>query len=173
MRWSDEYAVPYVSPETGAALRLLATICRPRAAVEVGTGVGVSGLWLLPGLPPGSILTSIDIDADLQAMARQAYAAADHPPTRYRLLTGRAEVMLGRLADNSYDLMFLDVADQHGVGIEAATRLLRANGLLIVHHPTDDDRARLAGPEWTPAPLGPQLLAATRLSTLSGPPPLR
>lgn len=161
MRWSDEYAVPYVSPETGAALRLLATTTRPRAAVEVGTGLGVSGLWLLPGLPPGSMLTSIDVDADLQGMARQAYAAAGHPPARYRLITGRAEVMLGRLADGSYDLMFLDVANQHALGIEAAARLLRPDGLLIVHDPTDDDHARLAGPEWTAAPLGPRLLAAT------------
>jgi predicted O-methyltransferase YrrM len=160
MRWSAEYAVACVSPATGAVLRLLAASTRPRAAIEVGTGLGVSGLWLLQGLPSGSVLTSIDIDTDLQAMARQAYAAAGHPPARYRLLTGRAEVLLGRLADATYDLVFVDILDQRGVAMEAAARLLAPGGLLVVHQPTDDDHARLLPGDWTAAPLGPELLAA-------------
>lgn len=162
MRWSAEYAVNCVSPESGAVLRLLATATQPRAAIEVGTGLGVSGLWLLAGLPPESVLTSIDIDEDLQAMARQAYAAAGHTPGRFRLLTGRAEVLLGRLADTTYDLMLLDVAELHPLGAESAARLLRPGGLLLVHHPTDETRAHLTGPQWTIAPLGPELLAAAR-----------
>jgi predicted O-methyltransferase YrrM len=162
MRWSAEYAVTCVSPETGAVLRLLAGTSRSRTVIEVGTGLGVSGLWLLAGLPPEAILTSIDIDTDLQAMARQAYAAAGHAPGRFRLLAGRAEVLLGRLAEASYDMMLIDVAEQRAGAIDAAARLLRPGGLLLVHHPAEDDRSRLSTPPWTSAALGPDLLGATR-----------
>lgn len=166
MRWSAEFAVSCVAPATGAVLRLLASATRAQAVVEVGTGLGVSGLWLLSGMPPGGVLTSIDIDADLHAMARQAYAAAGHAPGRFRLLTGRAEVMLGRLADAAYDLAFIDVSEQHPLWTEAAARLLRPGGVLVVRQPTEDQRGRLSAPQWTCADLSADLLAATHLHPL-------
>ena len=161
MRWSAEFAVACVPPAAGAVLNLLASATRAQAVVEVGTGLGVSGLWLLSGMPPEGVLTSIDIDADLQAMARQAYAAAGHAPGRFRLLTGRAEVMLGRLADAAYDLVFIDIPEQHPLWTEAAARLLRPGGLLVVRQPTENQRAQLTAPQWTCADLGSDLLAAT------------
>jgi predicted O-methyltransferase YrrM len=162
MRWSAEFAIPCVAPSTGATLRLLAQATQAHAVVEVGTGLGVSGLWLLDGLGPSGLLTTIDGDADLHGMARQAYAAAGHSPSRYRLLTGRAEVMLGRLTDAAYDLLFVDIDEQRTVWTEAAARLLRPGGLLVVHEPDDEDRDRLVTPQWTSAELGTALLAAIR-----------
>jgi predicted O-methyltransferase YrrM len=162
MNWSAEYAVPCVPPETGVVLRLLATATRAAAVVEVGTGLGVSGLWLLAGLAPGSVLTSIDIDMDLQDMARQAYAAAGHDPRRSRLLTGRADVLLPRLADARYDLVFMDIGEHQGGLAEAAGRVLRPDGLLVLHRPSADDHARLAAGRWHLAWLGPDLLGANR-----------
>jgi predicted O-methyltransferase YrrM len=161
MNWSAEYAVPCVPPAAGAVLRLLAAASRARTAVEIGTGLGVSGLWLLAGLASGSVLTSIDTDTDLQAMARQAYSAAGHGAGRYRLLTGRAEVLLARLSDAGYDLMFVDIDEDRRGCIEAAARLLRPDGLLVVHRPLPEDHARLLAPQWSSAWLGPELLAAT------------
>ncbi len=161
MSWSAEFSVACVAPAVGSVLRLLATATRARAVVEVGTGLGVSGLWLLDGLPTDAVLTTIDIDADLQAMARQAYAAAGHGPGRYRLLTGRADVMLPRLADAGYDLMLIDITDDRPLCTEAAARLLRPGGVLMVHQPTADDHARLSSPHWTTARLQLDLLAAT------------
>jgi predicted O-methyltransferase YrrM len=161
MNWSAEYAVPCVPPPAGAVLRLLAAASRARTAVEIGTGLGVSGLWLLAGLASGSVLTSIDTDPDLQAMARQAYAAAGHGSGRYRLLTGRAEALLARLSDARYDLIFVDIDEGHDACIDAAARLLRPDGLLVVHRPLPDDHPRLLAPPWSAAWLGPDLLAAT------------
>lgn len=169
MRWSAEFAVSCVSPATGAVLRLLAAATRARAVVEIGTGLGVSGLWLLDGLGPEAVLTTIEADADLHGMARQAYAAAGHPPGRYRLLTGRAEVLLNRLTDGAYDLVFVDVAEQRPLWTDAAARLLRPGGLLVIHEPTDEDRGRLTAPHWTAADLRPELLAATREPPTTGP----
>jgi predicted O-methyltransferase YrrM len=172
MTWSAEFAVACVSPATGAVLRLLASTARARSVVEVGTGLGVSGLWLLQGLPADAVLTTIDIDADHHAMARQAFSAAEAHmdagapgdgagPARTRLITGPAAQLLDRLADGAYDLMFVDI-DEHHTCTEAAQRILRPDGLLVLHHPTADDLTRLAGHPWRAAPLGPDLLAANR-----------
>jgi predicted O-methyltransferase YrrM len=153
MSWSAEFSVDTVSPDTGAILRLLAAATRPRAVVEVGTGLGVSGLWLLAGLGEDAVLTTIDRDPDHQAMARQSFAAAGIGSNRTRLITGSARTVLPRLADAAYDLVFLDapVAD---AGL-AAHRLLRPGGLLVVHR-----MALESGPGWLPAGLGADLLAA-------------
>ena len=68
-------AVP-VSAVTGAMLRFLATAIGARAVVEIGTGFGTSGVWLLRGMRPGSVLTSVDIEPDHHALAREVFAAA-------------------------------------------------------------------------------------------------
>lgn len=156
MSWSAEFSVDAVAVETGATLRLVAAATSARAVVEVGTGLGVSGLWLLAGLREDGVLTTIDRDPDLQGMAKQSFAAAGIAPNRIRLITGSARTVLPRLADGAYDLVFLDVPLGDDV-MAAAHRLLRPGGLVVVHRP---DGA--LGPGWRPATLGPDLVAAVR-----------
>ncbi|ANS80399.1 hypothetical protein SGUI_3003 [Serinicoccus hydrothermalis] len=117
----------------GAVLRLLAAAVRATHVVEVGTGAGSSGLWLLQGMPRDGILTTIDSDPDNQRAAREAYAAAGIPPQRTRVISGEAASVLGRLTDGAYDLVLVD-ADKDGypVYVEAALRLLRPGGLLVL-----------------------------------------
>ena len=43
--------------------------------IEIGTGAGVSGLWLLSGAPD-AVLTTIDSEADHQQVARKAFIDA-------------------------------------------------------------------------------------------------
>ena len=43
----------------GATLQFLASVVGARAVAEVGTGTGVSGLWLLRGMAPDGVLTTI------------------------------------------------------------------------------------------------------------------
>jgi predicted O-methyltransferase YrrM len=172
MSWSTEFAVPCVPPPVGAALRLLAASTRAQTAVELGTGLGVSGLWLLQGLPDSAVLTTIDVDPDHQAMARQAFDAAGAGTGRTRLITGRAERVLDRLVDHGYDLVFVDLDDdpqwtadegeQPPLWLTGAARILRPGGLLVLHQPTTAAASALSEQTWSPAPLGPQLLAATR-----------
>ena len=92
----------------GAVLRLLAAAVNAKAVVEVGTGAGVSGLWLLSGMPPDGILTTIDIEAEHQRAAKQAYAAAGVATQRTRVITGPALDVLPRLTDAAYDMVLID-----------------------------------------------------------------
>src|SRR5215472_5277845 len=97
-----------VSQLTGATLRFLAAAIGARAIVEIGTGCGTSGIWLLRGMRPGSVLTSVDLEPEHHTMAKAVFAAAGFGSNRYRLITGRALEVLPRLADGAYDLVFCD-----------------------------------------------------------------
>jgi predicted O-methyltransferase YrrM len=116
---------------TGAALRFLAAAIDAKAVVEVGTGAGTSGIWLLRGMRPNGMLTTVDIEGEHQRLAKQAYAAAGIPSTRYRLINGQAGDVLPRLTDGAYDLVFVD-ADKTGYVdyLAQAVRLLRPGGVV-------------------------------------------
>lgn len=120
-----------VSPLTGAALRFVAAATGARAVVEIGTGCGTSGIWLLRGMRPGGVLTSVDSEAEHQRLARAAFVAAGFPASRYRLIGGLALDVLPRLADAAYDLVFCD-ADKLEFGdyLASALRLLRPGGIV-------------------------------------------
>lgn len=79
------------------------------------------------------VLTTIDTEAEHQRVARATYAEAGFAPARVRAITGRAGDVLPRLADASYDLVFVD-ADKPGYAdyVEQGVRLLRAGGVLAV-----------------------------------------
>ena len=112
-----------------------------RSAVEIGTGTGVSGLWLLGGMRPDGVLTTIDADSDYQRAAREAFAAAGIASARTRLISGRAMDVLPRMADAAYDLVLVD-ADPSEAGdyVEQAIRMLRIGGVLAVTNSLWHDR---------------------------------
>ena len=56
-----EVGVTPIGSGGGAALRFLASVLDARAVVEIGTGTGVSGLWLLRGMRGDGVLTTVDI----------------------------------------------------------------------------------------------------------------
>jgi predicted O-methyltransferase YrrM len=122
-----------VMPAVGAVLRVLAAAANAKAVVEVGTGAGVSGLWLLSGMPSDGILTTIDVEAEHQRAAKQAYAAAGIAPQRTRVITGRALDVLPRLTDAAYDLVLIDGdKTEYPQYVEQALRLLRPGGVLAL-----------------------------------------
>jgi predicted O-methyltransferase YrrM len=78
---SLELGVEPVSPAVGAQLAVAAASSSATSIIEIGTGVGVSGLWLLEGAPRAT-LTSIDREVDHQQAARDAYLSAGVPAER-------------------------------------------------------------------------------------------
>ena len=131
---SLEVGIDPVSPAVGAQLALLAAASGARSILEIGTGAGVSGLWLLQGAP-GATLTSIDIEIDHQNRARQAYQDAGVAAARTRLIAGRAVDVLPRMNDGAYDLVLVD-ADSASVldYVEHALRIVRPGGIVAVAH---------------------------------------
>ena len=97
-----------VQPAVGAMLRFLACAVGARTVVEIGTGCGSSGIWLLRGMRPGSTLTSVDIEPEYQRMARKAFTQAGFAQNQCRLILGRALDVLPRLSDGAYDMVFCD-----------------------------------------------------------------
>jgi predicted O-methyltransferase YrrM len=130
-----------VGPVTGATLRFIASATGARSVVEIGTGCGTSGLWLLRGMRTGGVLTSVDVEPEHQRLARSVFLDAGFPAGRYRLISGRALEVLPRLADGAYDLVFCD-ADQHEYPdyLIAALRLLRPGGVVIFDDALSRDR---------------------------------
>lgn len=130
-----------IGPAGGATLRVLAAAAGARSVVELGTGAGVSGLYLLGGMAPDGILTTIDIEGENQRAAKEAYTEAGVPAPRYRLINGSAAEVLPRLRDSAYDLVFVD-ADKASYPLyyEQALRLLRPGGLVAFDNALWHDR---------------------------------
>ncbi len=136
-----------VLPATGAVLRFLACAVGARTAVEIGTGCGSSGIWLLRGMRPGSTLTSVDTEPEYQRVARKAFTQAGFAQNQCRLILGRALDVLPRLSDGAYDMVFCDAdARDYPDYLTAALRLLRVGGIVAFNN------ALLAGPDGEAAP---------------------
>jgi len=130
-----------IGPGGGAALRVLAVATRAKSVVEVGTGAGVSGLYLLDGMTSEGQLVSIDVEAENQRAAREAFAEAGIAPGRFRLINGSAADVLPRMREDTYDLVFVD-ADKsaYGVYYEQAVRMLRPGGVVAFDNALWHDR---------------------------------
>jgi predicted O-methyltransferase YrrM len=112
-------------------LRVLAAASEARTVVEIGTGAGVSGLYLLGGMRPDGVLTSVDIESEHQRLAREAFVEAGIPHNRTRLITGGALDVLPRLTDGAYDLVFCDADKaEYAEYLTQAVRLLRHGGVV-------------------------------------------
>lgn len=117
----------------GAVLRFLAAAVNAKSVVEIGTGAGVSGTWLLRGMAADGVLTTIDADAEHQRVAKQTFAAAGFTGAKVRLISGPALDVLPRLSDGAYDLVFIDAAKtEYPAYLEEAIRLLRPGGVVAI-----------------------------------------
>lgn len=128
---AEEIGVVPIGAGSGAALRFLAATLDAKAIVEIGTGTGVSGVWLLRGMRADGVLTSVDIEAEHQRLAKETFKEAGIASGRARCIPGAALEVLPRLTDGAYDLVFADGDKQEYPDyLEAALRLLRPGGVV-------------------------------------------
>jgi predicted O-methyltransferase YrrM len=121
-----------VAPATGAVLRFLAAAIAARSVVEIGTGCGSSGIWLLRGMRPGGVLTSVDTEPEYHRVARKAFGQAGFAANQARLIVGHALDVLTRLSDGAYDMVFCDAdPGSYPEYLTAGVRLLRTGGVIV------------------------------------------
>jgi predicted O-methyltransferase YrrM len=138
---AKEVGVVPIGSGGGATLRFLAAVTEARAVVEIGTGTGVSGVWMLRGMRPDGILTTVDTEAEHQRLARQAFAEAGIPAQRVRLIPGAALDVLPRLTDGHYDLVFADGdKTEYADYLAEALRLLKPGGIVAFDNALWHDR---------------------------------
>ena len=139
-RAADVSAVP-IGPGGGAALRFVAAVVDARNVVEIGTGCGISGLWLMRGMRPDGILTTVDVEAEHQRLAKIAFTEAGIAHQRVRFIPGPALDVLPRLTDGHYDLVFVDGDKlEYPRYLDQARRLLRAGGVVAFDNALWHDR---------------------------------
>lgn len=119
------------TPTAGAVLRSVAAALGASAAVQAGADSGVSGLYLLEGMRPDGVLTSIEESAESDAAARESFRVS-RAGSRVRSINGAPLDVLSRLTDHAYDLVVVGA----GLGASApyldqARRLLRTGGAAI------------------------------------------
>ena len=132
----EEFGLKNPSRLSASLVRFLTELIGASSIVEVGTGTGVGGLYLLD-LPEVN-LTSIDSEMAQAKAARRAFDEAGIPATRYRLITGVTKEVIGKLADNSYDIVVVrETVESNDTDhlvdlLQEIHRALRPGGLVIL-----------------------------------------
>lgn len=127
----DRDGIPIVVPSTGALLEVLALARGARRAIEVGTAIGVSTLYIARGLAEGGTITSFEIDPERHEAARDYLQRAG--------LLERADLRLQDAREGlaslqpGFDFAFLDGwKDQYGEYFELVLPLLEPRAVLVV-----------------------------------------
>jgi predicted O-methyltransferase YrrM len=126
-------------PQVGALLRLMASMKPGGRMLEIGTGTGVGTCWLLDGMDAAAKLTTVDINAKVQAIA-QAHLSGD---PRLTILCEDGGEVIQREQPGSLDLIFSDGAAGKRTLLDETLALLRPGGLYIC----DDAKPH---PMWPP-----------------------
>lgn len=149
----EEIGAPDPSPGVGNFLKFTVQLSKAKSVVEIGTGSGVGGLWLLSGMPADGVLTTIDSEREHSKIARNIFEEADIPSTNYRIITGKLIEVIGKLADSSYELIIIRPALDLFDMIQESYRLLKPNGLLVL------DQALSGGKVTDPTQRDPESIA--------------
>lgn len=113
-------------------LGVCAALTGAKAAVEVGSHNGATGLALFEGMSADSVLTSVEEDPEKLRLARETFAEAGIVASRTRLIAAVPHEVLQRLTDAGYDLFVAGGRPaEHNDMREQAARLLRPGGIAI------------------------------------------
>ena len=139
---SKELGLSAIGQGVGSLLKFLASTIDASNVVEIGTGTGVSGLWLFRGMNSAGVLTSIDSDQERQRAAKEIFSEAGIASNKIRLIAGRAIEVVAKLTDNAYDLMFISGDKlEYETLLDQSLRLLRPGGILVFNKILDDSNS--------------------------------
>jgi len=129
---ASELGIQDPTPGVGGLLQFVVSSLAAKSIVEIGTGSGVSGLWIFAGASKDAVLTSIDVEREHAATARKVFEESGISAQRFRLITGTVLEVVGKLADNNYDVIVIRPAADLMDLIHEAYRLLRTGGILFI-----------------------------------------
>src|SRR5216117_1770121 len=101
--------IPILSRDSGRMLAVLAA--DRRRAVEVGTAIGYSTLWMALAMPVGATIVTIDPDRARTERAREFWRRAGLPDERISVVNAPAlEAFAGATPElaGPFDLVFID-----------------------------------------------------------------
>ena len=115
----------------GRLLKMLTQMIRPRRILEIGTFVGYSALCFAEGLEEDGELHTIEIDDEIEDLARANFALSEHGH-KITLHMGDAMDILSSFADESFDMAFMD-GDKKAYWdhYEALLPKLRSGGFIL------------------------------------------
>ncbi len=132
-----EVGAPDPTVGAGGLINFVVGLISAKSIVEIGTGSGVSALWIFNDAPVDATLTSIDSEREHSASAKEILDEAGISAQRFRLITGNIIEVVGKLADTNYDLMIVrSPADMVDV-VQESYRLLKPSGVLIIDNALD------------------------------------
>lgn len=122
--------LPLIDASVGRLLSVVATAIGARRALEIGTAIGYSGLWIAKALASDGRLLTIEMDPDRARTARDHFARAGLGD-RVSVMIGDAKGLLAKVA-GPLDLIFQD-GDKllYGPLLDRLAALLRPGGVLV------------------------------------------
>lgn len=122
--------LPIVDAATGALLHALARAAGARRALEIGTAVGYSAVWIATALPADGMLITIERHAERAAAARQHFRDAGFD-ARISVVADEA-VRAVRKTAGPFDLIFQDGdKTQYATLLDPLVARLRPGGVLV------------------------------------------
>lgn len=113
---------------TGNLLRTLAAAKPEGRFLEIGTGIGLSALWLLEGMDSRSTLLSVDNNPDLVREAEKLVGS----DARLTLRVADGAAFLKSLKGQSFDLIFADSWPGKYNHFEEALDLVAPGGFYVI-----------------------------------------
>ncbi len=95
----------------GRLLSMLVAMIKPKRILELGTYVGYSAICLAENLPEDGKLITIDIDDEIEDMARE-YINASPSASKIEFIVADALKWLGE-CNETFDLIFIDANKRH------------------------------------------------------------
>lgn len=124
-------SVPIIRKETASLLKTLVSAVRPDRILEIGTAVGYSALLMCSVMPAHSHITTIEKYGKRIPVARENFRKAGEEE-RITLIEGDADIVLGELKGQMYDLVFMDAAKgQYLHWLPLLLDLMPVGGMLI------------------------------------------
>ena len=129
---SENAGVTPLSPTLGAVISQIAASSGAQSIIEVGTGVGVTTMRLAEACPTAQI-TSIDRELDYHVTLKELLPEVDLEPKRLRLITERAQDVLPKMNEDSYDLVVIDLpAAEAEACYHDAVTVCRPGGSILI-----------------------------------------